>query len=324
MGKNLEIIRSKWRGFKTSSQFHNALMFLVFVAIAAVFWFIIALNDNVTETFQVRLNIQNVPDTVTFITDPPSDIHVTLRDKGTNILRSGVVKNPEVNINFRNYARDGIFRLSHSDLTAELKADLGGVATISSTSVDSLRLYYTTMPGKRVPVVVKAEVSAESGYLIQGAPVSLSRFVRIYSYRDEVDTISRVVTKLLVKKDLSQTSVFKVAVQNIPNVKIVPSVVEVRVPVEPLVHKEAYVNVDVLNQPKGESLLLFPNRVPVSFYVPMSHFNDETFPMQVVVDFNDIRDSRSSRVPVRVASHAESLINVELKADSVEYTLVKH
>ena len=254
VGKKIEDIRSDWRRIKTSSQFHNALMFLIFVAIAAVFWFIIALNDNITETFRVRLNIQNVPDSVTFITDPPVDIHVTVRDKGTNILRSGVIKNPTVDINFRDYAREGIFRLSSTDLNSELKSDLGGAATITSVSIDSLRLYYTLSPGKRVPVIVQAEVSAESGYIIPGAPAPLTRQVRVYSYKDEVD-------------GLSQTSVFDVRLVPIPQVKIVPSQIQVRVPVEPLVHKEAYVNVEVENLPQGQSLLLFPNKVPVSFYV---------------------------------------------------------
>lgn len=299
-------------------------MFLVFVAIAAVFWFIIALNDSVTKTFRVKLDIQNVPDTVTFITDPPADIHVTLRDKGTNILRSGVVKNPELNINFRDYSHDGVFRLSSSDLTAELKADLGGVAQISSTSIDSLKLYYTTSPGRRVPVIVRSDVSAASGYIIPGAPVSVQRFVNVFSFGDEIDTIHSVVTQKLVKKDLSQTSVFNVRLMPIQNVKIVPAVVDIRVAVEPLVHKESYVTVNADNVPPGESLLLFPNKVPVSFYVPMSRFNDESFPLEVVVDYNDTRATRGSRIPVKVHSKSDVLVNVELKTDSVEYTLVKH
>lgn len=317
-------INDIWERARKSSRFHNILMFLVFVAIAAIFWFIISLNDNVTETFRVKFQIANIPDSVTFITDPPAEIHVTLRDKGTNILRSGVVKKPMVSLNFHDYAHDGLFRLSASDLNAELKADLGGVATISSSSLDSLRLYYTTSPGKRVPVIVEADVSAESGYLIQGNPKSEEKFVKIYSYRDEIDTVSAVHTKKFVKKNLSQTSDFNVALMQIPHIKIVPSSVMVRVNVEPLVHKEAYVNVDVINTPPDENLLLFPNRVPVSFYVPMSRFNDEKYHILVQVDYEDMRHTPSSKLPLRIVEHTDGLVNVSLLADSVEYTLVRH
>lgn len=324
MGGRLGDVKEKWRSVKTSSRFHSVLVFLIFVAVATIFWFIIALNDSVTETFRVKLHLQNVPDSVTFINDPPTDIHVTLRDKGTNILRSGVVKDPVLNVNFRDYAHDGILRLSHTDLNVELKANLGASTQISSTSIDSLRLYYTTEPGRRVPVVVQSEVSAASGYIIAGKPTSLTKSVMVYSFRDEKDTVHSVRTQRLVKRDLSQTSTFEVKLVSIPNVKIVPSKVKVKIPVEPLVHKVQYVAVDAVNVPAGESLLLFPNRVPVSFYIPMSRFNDEDIPINATVDYADVKATTGARIPVRVSTHVPHLVNVGLDIDSVEYTLVKN
>ena len=317
-------IMNEWRRIKASSRFHNSLMFLVFVAVAAVFWFVIAINDSVTETFRVRLVMRNVPDSVTFISDPPSEIHVTVRDKGTNILRSGIIKDPKVDFNFKDYARDGIFRVTRSDLATELKADLGGSVQISAISIDSIRLYYTEGPGKRVPVIVDANVTAASGFIIHGKPVSLTRSVRVFSYGSEADTVVSVHTRMLVRKGLSQTSEFEVKLQPVEHVRIVPSSVKVQVPVEPLVHKETYVPVEVDNLPPDESLLLFPNKVPVVFYVPMSHFNDESFPMKVKADYLETKRTKGSRISVRVASHAPALVNVELKLDSVDYTLVKH
>lgn len=299
------------------------MLFIIFVAIATLFWFILALNDNIVETFNVKLSVQNVPDSVTFITEPPGEVHITLRDKGTNILRSGVVKDPEVKIDFREYARDGIFRLSPSDLMSEIKSDLGGAAQITSSSVDSIRCYYAVGPGKRVPVVVRSEVTPASGYIIEGKPIPVQKSVLVYSYRDEKDTVSRVYTQKLVKKNLSQTSVFTVSLVDIPGIKIVPSSVDVNVIVQPLVSKEIYVEIDPLNVPEGESLILFPNRVPVSFFVPMSHFNDEEANIHVVVDYKDIPTTPGSKIPVRITASAANLENVVLKADSVEYTVVK-
>lgn len=317
-------IKIDWQRLRRSSAFHNTLMFLVFVAVAIIFWFVLALNDSVTETFRVQVMMVNVPDSVTFINDPPATIHVTLRDKGTNIMRSGIVKNPKLELNFREYAHDGIFRLNHTDILTVLKSELGSGAQISSVSLDSLRLYYTTSPGRRVPVNVLANVTASSGYIISAPPTPLVKTVRIYSVGDEIDTVRRVCTQQLTRRDLQQTSTFDVKITPIKNVKIVPSSIQVRVDVEPLVHKDIFVNIDMLNVPNGESLLLFPNRVPVSLYVPMSHFNDVSYPLNVVVDYNDIRALRTERIKVRIATHAPELVNVVLKTDSVEYTVVKH
>ncbi|MDE7403005.1 MAG: YbbR-like domain-containing protein [Muribaculaceae bacterium] len=320
---NKSELSTEWKRFRKSPRFHNALMFLVFVAIASIFWFVVALNDNVTETFKVTLQIDDVADTVTFINDPPADLHVTLRDKGTNILRSGVVKHPTLRLNFHDYARKGLFRVTQAELNAELKSDFGGAAQITGSSLDSLRLYYTNQPGRRVPVKVVADLSAASGYLIAGEPVPLTKSVLVYSVGNEIDTVRVVNTKRLLKSGLSKSQKFKVELRDLTNIRVVPNQVEVQVNVEPLVHKEVYANVEILNMPEGSHLLLFPAKVPVSMYVQMSRFNDDNLPLQVAVDYNDLHKSTRSRLPVKVIRHARSLINVELGIDSVEYTVVR-
>ena len=75
--------------------------------------------------------------------------------------------------------------------------------------------------------------------------------------------------------------------------------------------------------PQGESLLLFPNRVPVSYYVPMSKFNDTEAPISAAVDYADTKLTRSNQIPVRLGNVPDYVVNPKIKADSVEYTLVK-
>ena len=144
-----------------------------------------------------------------------------------------------------------------------------------------------------------------------------------YSIRDEADTLRRVYTKKVVKKDLSQSIVVTVPIIAPANVKLIPSEIEVRINVEPLVRKETYIRVDVDNLPAGEGLLLFPNSVPVSFYVPMSRFNDDSFPIRVYVDYQDTYKTPGSRIPLYLIDSSGSIINPTLSTDSVEYTFVK-
>lgn len=323
IGKKLEKTKEQWKGLKSSSRFHNAMLYLSFVAVATLFWFILALNDNVTETVDVRLRIANVPDTVTFINDPPKEFHVTLRDKGTNLLRNGIVSHPQVDLNFRDFANNGVFRFSKSDMNSALKARFGTSAQITSTSIDSLYLRYTTGKGRRMPVVVRSDVSAANGYILSGPVEPLTRAVMVYSYPEVLDTMSRVYTEVLSRRNLSETSVYVVKLCNIPNAKIEPNQIEVRIPVEPMVKKESMVTIHAKNVPAGESLLLFPSRVLVSYFVPMSLFNSDLIPIDIAVDYNDTKTTRGDRIPVRIYDYADYIANVELRADSVEYTLVK-
>lgn len=317
-------LKKKWRGMKATSGFHDFVLFLVFIGIAAFFWLVMSLNDNVTRTFDVSLRIENVPDSVTFINDPPKMFHVILRDKGTNIVRSGVFSHPHVNVNFMDYGSEGIFRMTRSDLTAALKSTFGSAAQITSVSLDSLNLRYTTDKGRRVPVVVNADVTAAPGMVISETPKPVQRYALIYSYSTNIDTITRVYTQPVVRRNLKETTEVEVPLLAIPSVKIVPSSVIVRIPVEPLVKKESMATVSTLNVPEGESLLLFPNKVQVVYYVPMSLFNSDLIPVEVAVDYADIYRYSGDRLPVSIRSFADYVASPQIHVDSVEYTLVKH
>ena len=323
MSKKIESIKNKWRSVKKSSRFHNALIFLIFVIIATIFWFILALNDSVSETFHVKMTLENVPDSVTFINDPPGEIHVTVRDKGTNLLRSGIMKQPSVRFNFRDYSDQGVFRLSRNDINSALKSTFGNSVQIMSTSLDSLRLSYTVGRGKRVPVLVEADVTAASGYIIASLPESVQHGVMIFSVGNETDTINRVYTQRVTRHNLSQTTYVDVALRPIPRVKAKPSKVRVKIPVEPLVKKEGMAVIETVNVPEGINLLLFPNTVPVSCYVPMSQFSDKDLPIKVFVDYNETLQHNGNRLAVHPGSYPSYAMNVELGKDSVEYTLMK-
>lgn len=323
MGKKLDKIKARWRGMRASTGFRDFVLYLAFVAVAALFWVIMSLNDNVTQTFDVHLHVDNVPDSVTFINDPPATFHVTLRDKGTNILRSGIISHPHVGLNFRDYADDGVFDVSKNEITQAVKSAFGNSAQLTAVSLDSLRLYYTTDKGRRVPIVVTADVTAAPGLVVSGNPKPMPRSALIYSYSENIDTITRVYTEPIVKRNLSETTEVEVAIRQIPKVKIVPSTVKVCIAVESLVKKESMVTVTAKNVPDGESLLLFPNRVPVTYYVPMSLFSSDLVPVEVSVDYNDIRRYAGDRIPVSIHGFAEYVESPQITTDSVEYTLVR-
>lgn len=308
---------------RNSAGFHNFLLFLAFVAVATLFWLILSLNDSVTRTFDIRIKVDNVPDTVTFITDPPAEFHVTLRDKGTNLLRNGIVKHPQLSINFRDFADKGIFRFSRTDLSTALKSTFGTSAQIMAQSLDSLHLIYTTNKGKRVPIVVSADLKAAPGCVLADAPEPLERAVMVYSSTNVLDTITRVYTEKILRRNLSETTEITVKLQPIAHAKITPATVKVKIPVEPLVKKESLATVHAENVPDGESLLLFPMRIPIVYYVPMSLFNSDLVPVDVTVDYHDIKRTANDKIPVRIKSSADYVISPEFNVDSVEYTLVK-
>ena len=233
------------------------------------------------------------------------------------------MNHPTIYINFRDFASKTFFRFSKSDLDAALKATFGSSAQIGSVSIDSLALRYTTGKGHRVPIVVRADVSASAGNVIAGLPEPLERVVSVYSVSDNIDTLSRVYTEPIVKRNLSETTEIEIPLVPMAGVKMVPSKIKVKITVDPLVKKDAVATVKPVNVPAGMSLLLFPAVVQVSYYVPMSHFNDEDVPVRVTVNYDDIERTPVSRIPLSISATESYVASPHLSQSDVEYTLVR-
>lgn len=320
-----ENVKKKWESLRSSSGFHNIVLFLEFVVVSALFWLILALNDSAQNNFNVKVQISNVPDTVTFISDIPEKIHVSVRDKGTNLWRNGFLKHPVLSINFKEYEDAGVLRFTKNDMLTSLKSVFGSSAQITAISLDSLRLVYTTNKGKRVPVVVDAWIFPASGSTMEGDLKSSPADVLVYAGEEVLDTIHRVVSERIDLKDISETTRIDVELKRINGARILPSHISVTVPIEPLVKKEALITVSSANVPEGESLLLFPSKVPVEYYVAMSRLgDDDDDSIELMVDYNQIQRSSSGRLHVEVIRFPDRLRNLSLKTDSVDYTIVKN
>lgn len=300
------------------------MLFLVFVVVSAAFWFILALNDSAQNHFNVALRITNKPDSVTFISNVPEKIHVIVSDKGTNLWRNGYLKHPAITIDFKEYSNDGVLRYSYNDLMSSLKESFGGSASITSLSLDSLQLIYTANPGKKVPVLVNCQVYTSSGTILEGKVKALPANVLVYGNKEVLDSISEVPTVNVVLRDLSETTKMDVKLQKLRNARVIPSTVELEVPIEPLVRKQEMVTVDAINVPEGEELLLFPSKIPVEYFVAMSRINDvEDNNIKLTVDYNDIQESNDGKLRVSIHSFPERIKNLKLNSDKIEYAVVK-
>ena len=316
--------KEKWRTLKNTSGFKNATLFLVFVGVSAVFWFILALNDSAQDHFNVNLRIVNQPDSVTFISDVPEKIHVAVSDKGTNLWRNGYLKHPSINIDFKEYSSDGILKYSYNDLITSLRERFGSNAVITSVSLDSLQLYYTTNPGKKVPILVNCQVFPSSGSTMEGSVKASPGSVYVYGTKEVLDTINYVGTEPVTLRNISETTEMEVKIKKIKGARAMPSKVVLTVPIEPLVRKQAMVTVTPINVPEKEELLLFPSKVPVEYYVAMSRLNDdEDNNIELTVNYNDIHSTNGSKLHVGINKFPDRLKNLTLRTDSVEYAVIK-
>ena len=231
---------------------------------------------------------------------------------------------PTLQIDFDKYSDGrGLIRVSSADLMSELRSIFSATSVITAVNPDSLRLLYTNLPPKKVPLCFDLDVQPNLQYVINGAVRSNVDSVLVYSDKNTLSALTEVYTYHVEERDLTDTLVREVAVAPIVGAKIVPKSVRLTIPVEQLIYKKQRVPVLVIDQPANINVLTFPAMVEASFLVPQSMYR-KTVGIKAAVYYNDVLESATNHVAVRVVEAPAICKSVSLSVDSVEYIIEKH
>lgn len=306
-----------------SSRGKDILLFLLFVCVSYMFWLISALNEDTQKEIQVPLKIEGVPDGITFISDVPQTLLVSVRDRGTSLFNYSWSGVPSLNIPFGEMNREkrgSRVTIPALEMSSRVRSLFGQQAQVLSVRPDSLNLIFTDRPGRRVKVTPDVDATPSWQSVISGKITVEPDSVTIYSVAQMSTGISKIPTMELKLDDLTETYVGKVRIKTPVGSRAVPDAVTVTIPVEPLISKSRSVPVILRGAPAGASVVMFPSRVDVSFLVPMSRYNSEVGNITVYADFSR-RSSRTAKMPVIVGSAPDNCRDVTLSVDSVEYLI---
>ncbi len=303
-----------------SSKGKDVLLYLLFVCVAFVFWALLSLDSEQQRDFEVPVEIDEVPDSVTVIGSLPSSLNVAVQGKGYQFLKYNWGRMPVLKLKFAdNEPDDHFFSLSRVKIDGRLRDYFGNGVLINSVKPDSIKLAYTTRPGVKLPLHVVADIHPNLQCIISGPIRASVDSVTVYSINDIPRSMTSVSTEAIIRTGLKDTTRYEVRINAIPGMRVIPDRVTVTVPVEPLIMKKRSIAIEAVNLPNDINLITFPSKIDVSYLVQMSAYSDD-FPIKVYVDYNNVSPS-GSRIPVSLSLVPEIYHNVTLATDSVEYII---
>ncbi len=304
-----------------SSRGHNAMVFVGFLILSAVLWWVMALSDEEQSDVRLPLRITNVPDSVTIISPAPSVVAVSLRTRGSQLLRLNFGRIPDLEVDFRAFRTGSSLKLTDADIKALARSALGG-ASITVVTPDTLNLRFTTEPGQLVPVRPDVLVTPGPQATLAGEPVLAPDSVLVYSTAPI--SVSSVVTEPIRLNGINRTTTRRARIIPPKGARVIPDSVDVTSRVEPMILKTRRINIDPVNVPLGRKLITFPAQINVSYMVPMSIYKKSEPRIRAVADYRTIDTDRPSRMMrIRLADVSPDLRNVQLETDSVEYIIEK-
>ncbi len=316
-GKGMAAVRSR-RG-------RDSLMFLLFVAISAVLWLVLSLNEE--EQFDVRLpmKITHVPDSVTLISPGPEALNVSLRARGTQVIKMLAGAMPTVNIDFRAYRSNGMLHLNATELKALARTTAGG-SQVSVVYPDSLSIPYTTHPGFIMPVNIDYKVTTGPQSALNGRPRISADSVKVFMAPGLAlpDNYNAVTTEPIRLTGLSDSETRRVRLLGPSGSRIIPDSIDVSFDVEPLIFKSRKVVIEPVNVPEGTKLITFPAQIDVFYMVPMSAYVKSDPHFRIVADYRRIDHNNPSKMmKLTLRDVPSNLQNVHLSVDSAEY-IIEH
>ena len=319
---NIKASLHRIRAAARSRRGHNAIVFLVFLFIAAVLWCVIAFNDQSQADIRMPVRVTHVPDSVTIVSQIPPTIAISLQTRGTQLLKIGLTRPPVFNIDFRMYRQGNTLRLTDTDLKAIARGALDGAA-IAVVSPDSLSLAFTTQPPVILPVNPDFIAIPGPQAAISGNPILSADSVKVYSTRRLPGNISAITTEPLRVNGINETTTRRVRLIAPPHSRVVPDSIDVTITVEPLIFKTRKVTVEAVNVPEGQKLITFPAQIDVMYMIPVSDYKTSDPYIRVTADYRSVAGGKSRMVRLRIADASENLLNVHLAADSAEY-IIEH
>lgn len=305
-----------------SQKGRDVWMFLLFLLVSIILWGVMSLNEEEQQDVRMPVRITHVPDSVVLLSSGPEALNVSLKAKGSMLLKMSAGATPPVNIDFREWRSGDQIYLNAGELKGVVRQSASG-SQVGAIFPDSISIPFTTHAGVRVPVLADVRVSTGPRSALVGRPRLSTDSVLIYARGGNMPENSDYIrTEPLRLNGLDQAVSRRLKLLAPPGTRAVPDSVDVAFEVEPLIFKTRKVVIEPVNVPDGIKLITFPAQMDVLYMVPMSAYTHTDPRFRVVADYAGIRrDSRSAMIKLQLLDVPANLQNVHLSSDSAEYIL---
>lgn len=321
MSNAVNEIWQKVRIFLRKISWKKILTFSFFVIIAAILWFMQVYNQFFETSISIPIKYVSVPDSIIFQDSLPSQISLRIKDNGFSMFKYYFKKRDTLRLDV-----SAIINSSSSKVLQGSTFDMYVRKALPSStqilSYDPLRISfnYSILEYKKIPVVFDGQINLSPGYFLNSDIRIVPDSVTAYAARPDLDKLMFAYTVSDTVSGLNSDKVIPYKLVSLKNIKFVPDVVDIDVPVEAYTQKNVEIPVECINLPDNLNIKFFPSKVKLSFFVGVSEVDSINMKdFSVAIDYDGIKDSKQASVPVRITSSPSYVRNLTISPPNVEF-----
>jgi len=315
------------KAFLLSRRSREALVFAFFVLISAAFWLMQTLNETYDMEIAVPLTLEGVPQGTVLTTELPEAVHVTVRDKGTSLLKYYVRRTP-IRLTFDFEAHDlgedfGHVTLNHNEVQKQLQAKVESSSRVVAIRPDTLEYFYTRGVERRMAVAFRGHIQPNPLYYLAEVRCDPDS-VTVWGEKHFLDSLTSVATVVTNIQGLTETTSRQVQLASIRGVKFEPAEVQITAVVDVFTQKSVQVPIVGTNFPGGYSLRTFPASATVSFRVGAKDFKDITADNFVLTaTYEELLSLPDSMLTLKLRSVPDGVSHVRITPSAVQFLIEK-
>lgn len=316
-------ISKQMKDFLLSEKSREFFIFLFFFLVAGGFWLLQTLNNDYEAEFAIPVRLRKVPDNIILTSEPASKLHISVKDKGTVLLNYMLGKSfYPVTIDFTEYLNeDSHVKIPASRFINEVMGQMKASTQLLSIDPDTLEYIYSTGASKRVPVRLNGSLKADRQYFFSDTLFQPDS-VTAYAPEFMLDTIHAAYTQYVALENISDTIYQQLLLQAQRGVKLVPSSIQMILPVDIYTEKTVEVSLQGVDFPIDKTLRAFPSKVQITFQVGVSRFRDITADdFHINVSYEELQSLGTNKYTVKLQNIPQGVSHVRINPEQVDFLI---
>jgi YbbR domain-containing protein len=288
-------------------------------------WLFMALNNKYVYTAKTVLVYKNFPQNKAFHPLQSDTVDLQVEGTGWQLLFARLrVNPPSIDINLDNLKNRNY--ILFSEQLYGVNKQLETSQKIISVKPDTLYFDFSTRTVKRVPVKLLSNLDFANQYGISGEVAITPAYVTVSGPTAELGNIAEWKTDTLKLANIQYTTTTRVGMKQnqLKNVSIFPSSVEVKIPVDEFTEKTVEVPLKIINNKEYHNLKIYPKKVKVTFLVPLSSYENvnERF-IEAVLDLNEWKELGHQTLRVNLTRFPDFCKFVKTSPSKVDFLIEK-
>ncbi len=302
-------------------------VFFLFLLMSFLILIFSKLSKQYTSSRVFTIHKINVPNEFVILNDSTAKFNIVFKTYGFNWLKY-YFSNPEITVDFKKdvVKTDSLFVFNKSKIFLNKETEFGNQVELLEVSPDILYFKFDVNLIKKVPIVVKANISYTPGYDSFDSYKVFPDSIQVVGPNVNVEKINSIQTEKVVleniKSDIDKTVKLKLPKNN-KDLIFSSDEVKLTAKVEKFTEGNVKVPISLINIPNGLNIKYFPKSINVIYYTSLNKFNEILAKdFEVVCDYNKLSNNQTFLLP-ELARITQKVKSAKINQQHIEFIITE-